>query len=125
MADGTERAMGTLHEGDVVMTFDWGTHKLAPSPIAKIDRHAPEALLLINGRLHVTHNHPIYETSRGVIRADLLRVGDEIVNVTGSVVRGETVRTIDEIPNTNPVLTITAVNQQLFVVSDTVMAQKQ
>ncbi len=125
MGDGTERAMGTLHEGDVVMTYDWGTHALRPSPIAKIDRHEPQSLLLVNGRLHVTPNHPIYESSRGVIRADQLRIGDEIVNVTGSVARGEPVRTIVDIGVEGPVLTITPVNQQLFIVSGTVMVQKQ
>lgn len=124
MGDGTERAIGELHEGDVVMTFDWTTHALAPSPIATIDRHAPEDLLVVNGRLHVTKNHPIYETSRGIIRADQLRIGDEIVNVSGHVSRGEPVRTIVEIPSSSPVLTLTAANQQLFIVSQTVMVQK-
>jgi len=129
MGDGTTRAIGELRVGDVVMTFDFATHALVPSPVESIDAHGPEAsrdgLLVINDRLHVTPNHPIYETSRGGIRADQLRVGDEILDVQGRTVRGEIVKSIVTAPGNVPVLTIAARNHQLFIVSDTVMEEKQ
>lgn len=79
LADGSSRPIEKLQVGDEVMAYDPDTGALAASPVTHTFVHPDsEGLVVVNGRLRATANHPFYANGRWV-RADELGVGDSLV----------------------------------------------
>jgi hypothetical protein len=83
-------------------------------------------MLVINGTLHVTPNHPVF-TSRGSVRADAVRVGDQIFVTSPGTTSGglRPVTSIVAETVTKPIYTLRPVNGQTFVVNGVVVFIKQ
>ncbi len=82
MADGAERAIETLHAGDMVMTYVPETGSLVPQAVKALVTHDPSfsqhGIVVIDGTIRATPNHPMF-TTRGTVPAGQIQVGDEIV----------------------------------------------
>jgi hypothetical protein len=82
MADGTLEPIDRVRAGDVVRAYDAKTGVFVPAPVTAVLQHDPEVsadgIVVVNGTLHVTPNHPIWVDGRRV-RADSLDVGSSIL----------------------------------------------
>ena len=78
MADGSMRAISTLKRGDMIMGYDEKTGETIARPVARLVIHSAEAsadgIVLINGEIRATRNHPILSGGQRV-RAEDLKVG--------------------------------------------------
>jgi alpha-tubulin suppressor-like RCC1 family protein len=86
LADGSTKPIEQLVIGDRVLAYDEETQQVVPSSVTQTFIHEDsDNILLINGTLRATANHPFYANGRWV-RADELRVGDALVRLetTGS-----------------------------------------
>ena len=96
MFDGGERSIDTLKAGELL--FNPVTR--GPSKIGKvIVGREPTNLLEIktaSGTLEVTANHP-FSAERGMLRADQLKVGDQIWNTDLSLVAVTSIRTMESV----------------------------
>ena len=99
MADGTSRAIASIHLGDVVLAADPVTGQPAPRAVSGIAIHGPEdsanGLVVINGSIHSTRNHPFWVDGQSV-RADQLHVGQmlRVVSVEGTRVHSVAVTSV-------------------------------
>jgi len=122
MADGSQRPIETVHVGDAVMTYDTDAHSFVADTVASFDAHpdaSRDGLLVINGTLHVTPNHPLY-TGRGSLRADQLQLGDELTTTRGV----QRVTSIGMESGNKPVFTIAPRVHKTFIVNGVVVLIK-
>lgn len=84
MADRTVRPIEDVRTGDQVLAYDVTTGTVRPQRVSQTFRHAAsenhEGLVLINGKLRATGNHPVYANGR-FVRADSLGEGDTLVQL--------------------------------------------
>lgn len=79
LADGTERAIEDVTVGTEVLAYDPATAALSASPVTHTFVHPDsDGLVVVNGRLHTTANHP-FLANGGWVRADELNVGDALL----------------------------------------------
>jgi len=79
MADGSRKAIETIGPGETVLTFDERSRTLLPGNVERaVVRPETDRLVVVNGSLRATANHPFY-TARGLVRADSLELGDTLV----------------------------------------------
>lgn len=83
MADGTEKRIERVVEGDRVVSFNETTHELEPATVTqRMKRLYKGDLICIEhadgGILKMTPEHPVY-TQRGWTEAQDLREGDEVL----------------------------------------------
>ena len=132
MADGSTRPIERVHVGDSVLGLS-ADGRVVTETVSGVDAHGPEGsaegILVINGTLRVTPDHPVY-TTHGKKRAGALRLGDEIVRVVHApgappTARGELVTSIAGEPGHVPVFTLRTASGDPFVVDFYVMLQKQ
>lgn len=96
MADGSSKPIASIHVGDLVLAADPSTGQPAPRQVFVVAVHGPEdssgGLVVINGGIHSTRNHPFWVDGQSV-RADQLHVGQmlRVVRVDGG---NTTVRSI-------------------------------
>ena len=83
MADGTEKNIEFMKEGDMVLSYDEASKQMKPGMVEKILHHPNEDLyFVINGHMKVTPIHPLL--SQGVWKeAGTLKVGDTLTDVNG------------------------------------------
>jgi hypothetical protein len=100
MADGTLKPIETIRPGDIVLSYDLMNNKAVPEAVTELLVHpeTPGGYLVINNRLNVTGNHPMWTANRNAwIRADHLMVGDQFVGADGT---RETIHTISHVDGT-------------------------
>jgi hypothetical protein len=124
MADGSQRPIDAVHVGDAILTYDERTHAFIGDTVASVEVRgaavSKNVLLVINGTLEVTPNHPLY-TSRGSVNAEDLRIGDVLTTRTGTTL----VQTLSREANNRTVYSLKPVNAVTFVVGGIVVFIKQ
>jgi len=87
MADGTLEPIDRVHAGELVRGFDVNTGAFVAASVIAVVQHDPEAssdgIVVVNGTLRVTTNHPIWVDGRRV-RADQLDLGSPILLLPGA-----------------------------------------
>jgi len=82
MADGTLEPIEHVHAGERVRAYDVTEGAFVAAEVTDVVQHDPEAsrdgIVLVNGRLRVTTNHPIWVEGRRV-RADELELGSTLL----------------------------------------------
>jgi hypothetical protein len=98
LADGRLVSIEQVEPGDWVLTFDRISHALVPAPVERrIVRPQAERLVLINGALLATDNHPFYSNGRWV-RADALEVGAPLLSARDIDASSRLELTLEEVP---------------------------
>jgi len=115
MADGSTRSIEQVKVGDRVKSLDRVTGALRAATVTSTQQHGPESsadgIVVVNGRLHATRNHPILAGGR-VVRMDQLRVGDAITHLrdeaitAGAFARATSVKTLTIEPGGVPTYNI-------------------
>lgn len=82
MANGSERPIEEITPGDLVLSFD-GAALVEGRVTRMVVRLNADRLVVVNGALRATPNHPFY-TPGGLVRAGALEVGTTLFNVTGA-----------------------------------------
>ncbi|MEW6009456.1 MAG: polymorphic toxin-type HINT domain-containing protein [Candidatus Omnitrophota bacterium] len=82
MADGSTKPIEKLKAGDSVLAFDEKTGELKPDSVTEFFHHKADKYLIINKKLKITENHPVYSDGKWV-EIGKLKVGDKLVNVKG------------------------------------------
>jgi hypothetical protein len=99
MADGSRRAIETIAVGDRVASWDAASRSIVPARVTQVIAHSAEEstgkLIVIDGVLRVTPNHPLSIEGRPV-RADELRVGDPMTRPDGRVEHLRTIEIVNE-----------------------------
>jgi hypothetical protein len=92
MADGTFEPIDRMRAGELVRAYDAAKGDFVAAAVTAVLQHDPEAssagIVVINGTLRVTTNHPIWVDGRRV-RADELDLGSPILLLPGSGRAGE------------------------------------
>ncbi|HVU01625.1 MAG TPA: Hint domain-containing protein [Polyangiaceae bacterium] len=87
LADGTTRPIERIRVGDRVLAYDVTTGTTRPQRVSETFHHAArenqDGIVLVDGALVATGNHPFYANGRWV-RADELRAGDRLVRLSGA-----------------------------------------
>jgi hypothetical protein len=82
MADGSREPIDRVRPGELVRAYDVATNAFVPATVTEVVQHDPEAsrdgIILVNGTLRVTTNHPIWVDGRRV-RADELQLGSALL----------------------------------------------
>lgn len=68
--------------GDIVKTYNTETTSIIESEVTEVYTHEKENLLIIDDIIECTPNHPFYHNDEW-IRADELKVGDEVLKIDG------------------------------------------
>jgi hypothetical protein len=109
MADGTTEPIDAVRPGESVRAYDAATGSFVAAPVLELKMHDPVAsadgIVVVNGTLHVTTNHPIFV--EGVrVRADRLDVGSPILLHSSAPsdveARRDTVRSLELVPGGVP-----------------------
>jgi hypothetical protein len=82
MADGTLEPIDSLHPGELVRAYDAKASAFVAASVIEVIQHEPAAssngVVIVNGTLRVTTNHPIWVDGQRV-RADELDLGSSIL----------------------------------------------
>lgn len=104
IADGSRKSIERIRVGQLVLSFDEATNALVPGRVERtFIRQDADSLVVVNGALFATPNHPFY-TQRGWVLAGLLRDADRLVGLhdakSGIAARVEPdeVRTLTVVP---------------------------
>jgi hypothetical protein len=85
MADGSLKGIEDVKAGDIVKSYDPVAHRISTAVVLERRAHSVEAsrdgLVLIDGSLAATTNHPFYVDGHRV-RADALKPGDRVVRIS-------------------------------------------
>ena len=98
MADGSSERIEKISPGDMVISYDESTGGLVKGKVTKVLQHPAGFVsyyLIVNGNLKLTANHPVF-TSRGLVYAGNLRVGDSLINQEGSLTPVKSIEQVDE-----------------------------
>lgn len=79
MADGKTKAIENIKAGEQVMAFDEKSKKAVKAKVAGASTHKTNEYLIINGKLKVTPNHPVYANGKWV-EIGSLKKGDSLLN---------------------------------------------
>ncbi len=86
MADGSYRNIENIKPGDMIKSFDEETGENKNSRVAKVFYHQEEYAnyyyLLINGKIRVTPNHPMYVNNLWT-NSDKIEIGDSLQDIKG------------------------------------------
>ena len=93
MGDGALKPIEKVKVGDSVLAFDQELGELRPDKVTELFEHTVEKYLIINGRLKVTDNHPVYSNGKWV-EIGALKVGDKLVSAKGET---ETITSMKEV----------------------------
>jgi hypothetical protein len=75
MADGSNKPIEQVRPGEFVLSFDEASGSLVPTTVVtSVERPHADRVVVINGTLVATTNHPFYSAGRWV-RADALEIG--------------------------------------------------
>jgi hypothetical protein len=82
MADGSSRAIESVHAGELVLAYDPATGRFSSARVHRAFVHpAPDHLIQINGAVAATPNHLFYSRD-GWQRADELQLGHSLLSWT-------------------------------------------
>jgi type II secretory pathway pseudopilin PulG len=93
MADGSSKPIQEVRIGDRVIAFDEKTGQFKEDRVVKFFKHRADNYLIVNNKLKVTPNHPIYSEGK-VVNIGSLKLGDKLLNSQG---RPEEITSIKEI----------------------------
>jgi hypothetical protein len=97
MSDGTTEPIESVRVGELVRAYDVESGAFVAAPVLETMAHGPGAsedgIVIVNGTLHVTTNHPLFVDGRRV-RADQLAVGSPIM-LHAPEARRDTVRSLE------------------------------
>ncbi len=93
MADGSTRPIEKVRAGDQIMAFDEEAKNLVKDRVKEFFVHTADNYLVINNRLRVTPNHPVYSQGKWV-EIGTLKPGDFLFNSRG---RAEIIKAIKPI----------------------------
>lgn len=79
MADGSNKPIETIALGEKVLGVDHRTGKLTESAVVETRSKDAEELVILDGELYLTLNHPVFVVGKGYVRSGDLRPGDQIV----------------------------------------------
>jgi hypothetical protein len=98
MADGTSRPIEQVQVGQMVLAYDVSTGIARPQRVSKTFRHAAgenqDGMVLINGTVRATGNHPVYANGR-FVRADELVTGDRLVELSSGSLSTASIQAIE------------------------------
>jgi hypothetical protein len=98
MADGTTVPIERVRIGDQVLAYDVRTGVTRPQLVSQTYHHAAdenhEGMVLINGTVHATGNHPVYANGR-FVRADRLAAGDALIQLGSSGAATNAIATLE------------------------------
>jgi hypothetical protein len=98
MADGTSKAIERVEVGDRVLAFDVATRAVRPQPVTQTYHHAAwenhDGMVLIDGTVHATGNHPVFANGR-FVRADALAEGDALLELSGANTAARAIRAVE------------------------------
>jgi hypothetical protein len=121
MADGTSEPIERIRPGELVRAYDPTSGSFVATPAIDVLRHGPErssdGIVVINGRLHATTNHPIWVDGQRM-RADHLDVGSVILvrsEDRSSDVHRETVQSLELVPGGVPTFDLRVGDPGTFV----------
>lgn len=94
MADGEYKEIQTVKPGDTIISFNLRNQKYTENKVAKLLIHPPikGEYLLVNHKLLVTPNHPIWANNYGWKRAEDLMVGDILLTPSGKQITVKTMQ---------------------------------
>ena len=85
MANGQSRSIENVVAGDLVVSYDTASGHSVAGTVTRTFVHAnTEPIIVINGSLKATANHPFY-LNGGWVRADQLKVGDVLTTLSGNL----------------------------------------
>ncbi len=93
MANGQTLPIEKVKVGDFVMAFDEKTKTLKKDRVKEFFEHKSDKYLIINERLKLTENHPVYSQGKW-IEIGKLQIGDSLLNSKGE---SETITSIREV----------------------------
>lgn len=86
MSDGSQKPIQDIETGDLVLSYNTDTKQVFRAQVGKVFKHAPEDMgeyyLLINERIGVTPNHPLYINGEWQ-NAEVIAFGDSLLTPDG------------------------------------------
>ncbi|MDP2938635.1 MAG: polymorphic toxin-type HINT domain-containing protein [Candidatus Omnitrophota bacterium] len=82
MADSTLRPIEQLKTGDEIMAFDEDSKALVKDRVSKFFQHTADEYLIINHKIKLTANHPVYSNGKW-LEIGVLKKGDALFNSEG------------------------------------------
>jgi hypothetical protein len=102
MADRSKKAIAEIKEGEKVQSFNFMTNRLTSSRVTRLHRSRSKRLLVLNGALRVTKQHPFAIGMDVWKEAGRLKVGDRILGKENIYVED-----ISELAEEHPVYNLT------------------
>ncbi|MFH1858497.1 MAG: polymorphic toxin-type HINT domain-containing protein [Candidatus Omnitrophota bacterium] len=93
MADGSQIPIEKVKVGDKVLAFDEATKTLKEDSVKEFVEHTADEYFVINDRLRLTEEHPVYSEGKWV-EAGRLKVGDKLLNSDG---KSESITSIQKV----------------------------
>jgi len=124
MADGTYKRIEDIRPGDIVLSVDETTYTPVEGLVTKVYHHSADEMggsyLIINGKVKVTPNHPLYMSDGSWKNAGDLEIGDLVATLNG----GEFVRSIVKVYDRVPVYNIEVEPYGVYFVNGLVAGPK-
>ncbi len=79
MAEGSFKPIQEIKVGDKILAFDEKTGRFKEDKVVKFFEHSTDKYLIINNKLKITSNHPVYSGGR-IVDVSSLKVGDKLLN---------------------------------------------
>lgn len=114
MADGSTKEIQDIKANDKVSSYSLSDGKMKDEKVSQLlIRTNKSGYVIINGRLTATPNHEIFVNMRHWLRADQIKIGDELLDDNDSRVK---VTTIEKVANVGTVynLTLEGKNHNFF-----------
>jgi len=97
MADGSEKNIENIREGDKVLTFaDEKSHRLVEAEVVNVISHTVDGYLVINGNLKVTPEHRVFVNGGWQMIGDA-KIGDYLLDENGQQVLIESIEVVHQI----------------------------
>lgn len=95
MADRTEKLIADIKVGDKILTYDPDRKSFGTSSVKLKKKRYANSFYNINGNMHATPDHPFFVSGGGIMQADELKVGDNLLTYNETYEEIETVERED------------------------------
>ncbi len=109
-----------IKEGDVVVSYNEVSNKMESNKVTKVFKHQTESYLIINGKLKVTPNHPIFVNNQWQ-EIGSANIGDNIRTLNNGE---ETIFSIKQIKNSVEVFNLQVENNHNYFAEDFLVHNK-
>jgi hypothetical protein len=120
LADGSEKAIESIRVGDRVRSYNETTKRCINGMVRRIFRYETDGYYIINGRTHVTAEHPLLVNGRWTKVKDI-REGDRLMAETGASVP---VTSFGYIPENATVYNLTVAPFETYIADGVVVHNK-